>query len=211
MDDPAQILAYARADFADSNSAFVRDVVALHGSSTDAILDLGCGPGHIAIQIAAQVPGAKVVALDASNTMLAFARASVSNAGVSDRVQLVHARLPELPFRRCSFGSIVCKDMLHHLPTPSLLWEQVKRLARPGTALCLMDLIRPPSRADAQQIVSQVAAREHPLLQSDFFNSLCAAFTLDEVRAQLQDAGLSLRVEQISHRHLRVSGRISSA
>ena len=40
------------------------------------------------------------------------------------------------------------------------------------------------------------------MLKRDFFHSLCAAFTLPEVRAQLADAGLGgFRAEMISDRH----------
>jgi hypothetical protein len=44
-------------------------------------------------------------------------------------------------------------------------------------------------------------------LQRDFYNSLCAAFTPDEVTAQLAAAGLnSFHVEAIDDRHLAAWG-----
>ena len=40
------------------------------------------------------------------------------------------------------------------------------------------------------------------MLKRDFFHSLCAAFTLAEVREQIAHGGLAtLRVEMISDRH----------
>ena len=53
MDDPAQALAYARADFTEANSLFVELVErqsddGLHGL----LLDLGCGPADIPILLA---------------------------------------------------------------------------------------------------------------------------------------------------------------
>jgi hypothetical protein len=48
------------------------------------------------------------------------------------------------------------------------------------------------------------------VLRRDFEASLYAAFTCDEVRAQLDRAGLSaLRVEPIGDRHLVVWGHLS--
>jgi hypothetical protein len=69
-----------------------------------------------------------------------------------------------------------------------------------------MDLMRPDSPVEAQEIVERVAAHEHPLLKRDFFNSLCAAFTVDEVRSQLESAGLPLHVEKATERHMLVKG-----
>ena len=43
----------------------------------------------------------------------------------------------------------------------------------------------------------------------DYLHSLCAAFTVDEVRGQLTGAGLdALGVEAVSDRHLLVAGRV---
>jgi hypothetical protein len=95
------------------------------------------------------------------------------------------------------------------VPDPSRLWAEVKRLARPGAAIYVMDLVRPPTREEAGRIVERVAAREDPILREDFFNSLCAAFTVDELREQVAAAGLNLDVRQISDRHALVSGLTS--
>jgi len=69
-----------------------------------------------------------------------------------------------------------------------------------------MDLIRPDSQLEARQIVERVAANEHPVLKEDFYNSLCAAFTVNEVRSQLKSAGLPLAVEQVTERHMNIKG-----
>ena len=45
------------------------------------------------------------------------------------------------------------------------------------------------------------------MLRHDFYASLCAAFTPEEVRQQLEDAGLAaLDVNVISDRHLTITG-----
>jgi release factor glutamine methyltransferase len=52
-------------------------------------LDLGCGSGVVAITLARELPGARVVAVDASLGALALARQNASLHGVADRVDLV--------------------------------------------------------------------------------------------------------------------------
>jgi hypothetical protein len=50
--------------------------------------------------------------------------------------------------------------------------------------------------------VAREAGGEPEILQRDFFYSLCAAYTPDEVRAQLASAGLAhFAFESVSDRH----------
>jgi len=116
--------------------------------------------------------------------------------------------LPGVALPDGSFDLVLSKDMLHHLPDPQVLWSEVRRLGRPGAAVCVMDLCRPATPAAAHEIVERVSGTEHPLLKTDFYNSLCAAFTADEVRAQLSVAGLPLVVSQLTERHLSVKGHL---
>ena len=70
-----------------------------------------------------------------------------------------------------------------------------------------MDLLRPADRATAKKFVSMYAADEPDVLQTDFFNSLLAAFEVDEIGAQLARAGLGhLPLEVVSDRHVVVWG-----
>ena len=210
MDEPDQAAAYAKADFSDSNAAYVRELVALYGHDLENAVDFGCGPGDVVVRIARAHPQAHITAVDASPPMLSIAREAVRSAGLTEHIRFVQGRLPGLPVPPRSFSALLCKDMLHHLPDPRALWQEVQRLGRPGAAVYVMDLIRPASPESATEIVERVAAREDPLLKTDFFNSLCAAFTIPEVIEQLQSVGLALNVEQVSDRHMRISGRLTT-
>jgi SAM-dependent methyltransferase len=96
--------------------------------------------------------------------------------------------------------------MLHHLPDPAVLWNEIKRLGKGGAAVYVMDLHRPDSLENARQIVESRAAKEHPILQEDFYSSLCAAFTREEIEEQLCQAELSLDVLKVSERHILIKG-----
>ena len=49
MEDPAQAVAYARADFTEANQLFTELVERQAGTDLNGrLLDLGCGPGHVA-------------------------------------------------------------------------------------------------------------------------------------------------------------------
>jgi ubiquinone/menaquinone biosynthesis C-methylase UbiE len=208
MDGEAEAAAYARADFSDSNQAYVVDVVASFPDHLTNVVDLGCGPGDIAIRLARAAANARITGVDGSAAMLAIAHAALRSAGFQSRVSFLEGRIPEVALPAASFDLVLCKDMLHHLPDPQALWSEVRRLGRPGAAVCVMDLCRPATAAAAHAIVERVSGDEHPLLKTDFYNSLCAAFTVQEVRAQLAAARLSLVVSQLTERHMGIKGRL---
>jgi ubiquinone/menaquinone biosynthesis C-methylase UbiE len=208
MDDPAQTQAYARADFSDSNQLFVDRLVAEFGAALRRVVDLGCGPADVTVRLARALPTAHLTAVDGSEEMLALARKTIRGARLTSRITLELGRLPGVELPDHSFDAVSSKDMLHHLPDAQILWREAQRLGARGAAVYVMDLVRPSSPLEAREIVERVAHREHPILKEDFYNSLCAAFTVGEVRAQLSAARLPLTVEQASDRHMTVKGRL---
>lgn len=211
MEDAAQARAYATADFEAPHSMFVEAFRArfpgleVHGH----VLDLGCGPGDIAIRFAEAFPDCTVDGVDGAPAMLAEGERAVRARGLEHRVRLVLGRLPGAELPREGYEVLISNSLLHHLHEPAVLWDEVKRRGRPGAPVFIMDLMRPPSREAAGAMVEAYAAGEPEVLRRDFFHSLLAAFRPEEVRAQLDAAGLSpLRVEVLSDRHLLVHGRM---
>lgn len=206
MNDELQAIAYAKADFSSSNQMFVDGLIETYGARLGTVLDLGCGPGDIPIRLARAKSSVYVIAVDASEVMVSLAHEAAETTNLLQRVRVVRGRIPGLRLRAGGFDAIVSKDLLHHLPDPMVLWEEVKRLGRPGAVVYVMDLFRPESEGAARRIVETVSANEHEILKRDFYNSLLAAFTPDEVRDQLRQAGLNLEVDVVSERHMRIRG-----
>lgn len=206
MDDEEQARAYAQADFATSNQWFVDQLVADFGAELGRVVDLGCGSGDVLLRLAAARPAARITAVDGSAAMVALAGAAVAAAGLAGQIRLVQGYIPGALAGPERYDAVLSKDFLHHLPDPLVLWREVRRLGRPGAAVCIMDLIRPAGQAEARAIVERVAGGEAPILKEDFFNSLCAAFRPAEVEDQLRSCGLGLAVRQVSERHMLITG-----
>lgn len=206
MDDEEQSIAYAEADFSTSNQLFVDSLVRDFPAHVRAVVDIGCGPADVVIRLAKAAPNAVITALDGSAPMIAIARTAAGAAGVDHRLTLLHTRIPGPPPPSQSFDAVLSKDLLHHLPDPRVLWNEVKRLGRPGAAVYVMDLVRPDSEDIARSMVKEGAGSDNPILQHDFYNSLLAAFTPDEVRQQVREAGLDLTVGPIGVRHMLIRG-----
>jgi len=206
MEDAEQALAYAKADFSTSNQWYVDHLLADFPKDLGNVLDIGCGPADVPVRLGRAHSTIRITAIDGSAAMLAHAHKAVAAAGLQKRIATVQGCIPGLPFDEHSFDAVLSKDLLHHLPDPLVLWSEARRLGRRGAAVYVMDLFRPTSTEAARTIVQTVAGNEHPILKEDFYNSLCAAFTVEEVRSQIRESGLGFDVIQTSDRHMLIRG-----
>jgi 2-polyprenyl-3-methyl-5-hydroxy-6-metoxy-1,4-benzoquinol methylase len=210
MDDFEQARAYALADFEEPHSRFIELFKErFPGDAVDGvILDLGCGTGDITKRFAYAFPACRIHAVDGAEQMLMFARQTIDFEMLHERVRLFKRTLPTDRLAKQQYDAVISNSLLHHLAEPMVLWDSVKQFAKPGAAVFVMDLMRCDSAEQATAMVREYAAGEPAVLQKDFYNSLLAAFTPEEVREQLAQAGLAhLAVEVIGDRHLIVSGR----
>jgi len=213
MDSEAQTRAYAEADFNDSNTLFTDRFGEYFAdcSSSGEMADLGCGPGDISIRMALRYPGWRVTGLDAGPNMLKLAQQRLDQEKLDGRVQFRHSYLPDDSLPGASFDAIISNSLLHHLPQPQILWQSIVHLATPGAAVQVMDLLRPDTEQKALRLVEVYAADAPEVLQEDFYNSLLAAYTPQEISQQLFAAGLDrLKIEIPSDRHWIVQGRIGN-
>lgn len=209
MDDPEQALAYARADFAEENQGFVDRFCGCFPELTEGrVVDLGCGPGDIPIRFVRALPRCHVTGIDAAEPMIRLAAEAVRTAGLSARITFRCERLQDVVLSEPADAAI-SNSLLHHIPNPLQFWYQLKQLVKPGSPVLVMDLLRPVSPEAAQEIVNRYAANEPAVLRRDFYRSLLAAFTEDEVAAQLAEMNLSrLLIDVPDDRHWVVGGRV---
>ena len=211
MDDAAQALAYASADFADANQRFVALLEDAAGRPLRGrLLDLGCGPADIPLLLAQRHPALHLDAVDGAQAMLDLARHRLGAAGEAGRrVQLHCLHLPCSTLPASAYDYLVSNSLLHHLRDPAVIWQAAIEHARPGAQILVMDLARPASQLAVDALVETYALDEPEVLRRDFRNSLIAAYTVDEVQQQLHAAGLyNLEVDMVSDRHLAVHGRM---
>jgi hypothetical protein len=140
--------------------------------------------------------------------MLALARSALdSEPPLATRVRLQQGIIPQCVVANKPWHLIMSHSLLHQLHHPEVLWQTIAAAAPAGCAVFVADLRRPQSIEQAQQHVDASSSSEPKILRRDFFNSLCAAFEPDEVRAQLRSAGLDhLTVTVHEPFHLSVHG-----
>ncbi len=209
MDDPEQVLAYAQADFEQENQGFVDKFFTLYPDLEHPhIVDLGCGPGDIPLRVARRHTTCTITGIDASQPMIDYAQRVVQQAGFQDRIQFLCQRFQDVSLPSPA-GALISNSLVHHVPNPLRFWYCVKTWVKPGAPVLVMDLLRPDNPETAQAIVDEHAADEPEQLRKDYYHSLLAAFTEDEVAVHLAELNLSrLMVDVPDDRHWIVYGRV---
>lgn len=210
MADEAQVHAYANANFEQAHSLIIENLARCvpNLSKLGAWVDLGCGDGEITTRLARLCPHACIDALDGSSTMLRYAKQRLVREGAAEQVRLVESVLPQLPLDEGIYDGIFSNSLLHHLHEPQHLWQAVRYLSKTTAQIFICDLCRPPDEQRVDELVEMYANGEPDILRRDFHNSLRAAFTPNEIQAQLAKAGLAhLNMETISDRHIAIYGQ----
>jgi len=212
MDEPLGAKAYAEADFSEVNQHFLDALLELVGPLEEArAVDLGTGPGDIPIRIIRARPKWRVVAVEASAPMLNFAKKAAADAGITDAIHWMQADAKDTGLPSSSFDVVFSNSILHHITQTQVFWEEVKRLAKRGAYVLLRDLARPATEDDAHRIVETYGGVGPELMRQDYYKALLSAWTVEEVRSQLAEAGLeTLKVKMVTDRHWDISGRIAA-
>ena len=97
---------------------------------TEAVLDIGCGQGKVTREIAARVPLGRVVGVDASEKMVAFAREREAPSP-HPNLEFVVADARHLNFHK-EFDLVVSFNALHWIPEQALALESIHAAIRPS-------------------------------------------------------------------------------
>ena len=105
-------------------------------------VDLGSGPGHLAIELAQLAPQLQVTGLDLSDEMLVEAGQHACASGMADRVSFRKGDAVQIPFPDASLDLVVSTLSLHHWGDPIAVLDEIDRVLRPGGAILIFDLRR---------------------------------------------------------------------
>jgi len=156
------------------------------------IVDLGCGPGLLSVELCKLIPQAKVIGVDPSAEMLEVASRNADQAGVSNyETRLGGAE--RMPMRSSSVGLVVSQSSLHEWDDPQEGLLEGFRVLEAGGNLILKDY----NRTWLSPWKRVLLGRFHHLNMFKF--SFCDVADLvkgarfDEVRGQ--DGGLQFLVQ----------------
>lgn len=194
MESETQTVAFSQAGDANGVLPFLYLYNALQITAIlqpgDRVLDLACGPAHQLVQVARLNPGVHFVGLDASPAMLACAQSTLARACVSN-VELVQGDMTRLVhLEDGSMDGVICTMSLHHLPDHAALratLHEVRRVLRPQGRIYLVDFGRLKLRSTQRFFANDL--RQSAQFTEDYFNSLRAAFSVEELSAAVAPLG----------------------
>lgn len=102
------------------------------------LLDVGCGPGTITVDLAALVAPGEVVALDREVTMLDEVEQLAGARGVANVTTTV-GDVYTLEFGDGAFDVVHAHQLLQHLSEPVAALREMRRVTRPGGVVAVRD------------------------------------------------------------------------
>ncbi len=116
----------------------VKDLARQHPDA--AVLDLGCGAGHISFAMAPFA--ASVTAYDLSDQMLAVVETSARQRQLAN-IKTECGRAEKLPFASASFDIVVTRFSAHHWGDVPAAMQEVHRVLRAGGIVVVIDIVAP--------------------------------------------------------------------
>lgn len=102
------------------------------------VADVGCGEGWSSIAIALSYPETRVDGFDVDGPSIEAARRYAAEAGVADRVTFHLADAADLDLEDV-FDVVVGFEFVHDLPHPIQVLAAMRRMAKPGAPVVIMD------------------------------------------------------------------------
>jgi ubiquinone/menaquinone biosynthesis C-methylase UbiE len=100
------------------------------------VIDVGCGPGWLAIELARRRPELRVVAVDLSRTMAKIAR---RHASATANVEVLCENGARLSSPDGAADMIVSAESMHHWRHPVAVLDEFHRVLRPGCRAWIFD------------------------------------------------------------------------
>lgn len=159
------------------------------------ILEIGAGPGWVAIAIAQAHLGVRVTGIDISQAFIDIANRNKLEAGVQDRVNFTYGEADTMAnVQDNAFDFVVSHQSLHYWNSPARVFDQIARVLKPDGAFFISDDRRDLNWLGRLQVLLGVLVLSRRIGQS-WQESLRGCYSADEVRQMLQDSALRDRWE----------------
>jgi predicted O-methyltransferase YrrM len=164
------------------------------------VLELGCGVGLVALELALAAPGRRIVAVDIDASKTDVARRAAQRAGVGDRLRVDDVPPGWVP-PPSAFDAVVVVDVLYLLGRSAAieLLDQLADSLRPGGVLVVKEMSSTPRwKAAWTRVQETVAVRG---LQVTTGNTIELVPT-EDLAAHLAARGLPVRTVAMDRGHI---------
>lgn len=167
-------------------------------------LDLACGTGDLAFDVAALLPGVRALGIDASPKMIAEAEARRARTRAR-RVEFTVGDMCALALASASVRVVTAGYGLRNVPDFRVALSEIARVLEPGGVFLALDFYRPRSALWRRLFLGYLTAagnvvgwawHREPVVYGYIARSIDHFVSNEEFARALEDAGL--RVEKIS-------------
>ena len=187
-----------------------------------AVMDYGCGPGWLAIELARRVgPAGRVHAVDLNREFLARAERNAAADGVGERIEFHPTDGERVPLPDGKLDRVVTKNVLEYVTDLDRTLREFRRVLRPGGLLHVIDsdwgmLAVEPLGAErvAELFAAASVAYRTPLIGRKLYGAARAAGFADvrvQVLASADTRGHFSPIIKNMAAYARVSGRMEAA
>lgn len=141
---------------ASDRRAALRAIIGVAGDDT--LLDVACGPGSIALDLAPYLE--RATGLDITPAMLDQARAAQAERGIAN-VAWVVGDAVALPFPDASFSIVSSGAAFHHFEEPARVLAEMARVCRSGGRVVVIDVTPDADKAAAYDRMEKMRDPSH--------------------------------------------------
>ena len=183
------------------------------------VIDYGCGPGFLTLELARRVgPSGRVAGCDLNAAFLDGARARAEQEGLTDRVDWYHSTDDRIPVPDGAVDRVICKNVLEYVPDMRATVSEFCRVLKPGGLAHAIDsdwgalIVEPigPERV-ARLLAAARPAYRDPMAGRHLYGTMRAAGFSDvkvEIFARPDTRGLLLAVAMTLVMYAKQFGRM---
>jgi SAM-dependent methyltransferase len=113
----------------------------LHLEASSSVLEIGCGSGAYALQLAKTI-GCSIVGLDVNESGVQNANQLAETTGLAGRARFEHVNASEtLPFENDTFDAVFANDVLCHIPERHKVLSEMLRVLKRGGRVLFSDAL----------------------------------------------------------------------
>lgn len=117
------------------------------------ILDVGCGPGSITIDLARKVPLGQVIGVEYVSDPLDGARSLAAAEGVSN-VSFQIGDIHDLPFPENTFDVVHAHQVLQHIADPVQAFKEMRRVVKEGGIVAVQESVQSTIYPDSEGLMA---------------------------------------------------------
>lgn len=104
------------------------------------VLDYGCGPGGLAVELARRAGSTgHVYGVDLNEEFVAWAQLALAQAGFAATSTVYHVTNDTIPLPDASVDRLICKNVMEYVPDVAATLAEFRRVVKPGGLAHIID------------------------------------------------------------------------